>query len=160
MKLKRKNLANREVYYFSENYLKIISLDTPKKKKRNKRFTNNYYNNATYFDKLGSKFPERYDICRKRISKVLWGDLIQKQFIKGDLKYIQKRISKVKSDLLIMYRESLKDESDYRVGVETYGYDSLESIKNNLVYISDRWNCSFRIKWLLDLLEIKTGDLK
>ena len=42
------------------------------------------------------------------------------------------------------------EEEDYRSGQETYGYEDQESIQNNLVYISDRWRCAFRLRWLLD----------
>jgi len=45
--------------------------------------------------------------------------------------------------------------ADVRNGYVTYGYDSDESILGNLQYISDRWNCQFRLKWVLDLLELK-----
>ena len=51
---------------------------------------------------------------------------------------------------------SLRDE-DPRTGAETYGYESEESISNNMSYISDRWRCAFRLKWLLD--GINTGRI-
>jgi len=41
-------------------------------------------------------------------------------------------------------------EGDYRNGFETYKY---ESIFINLVYISDRYNCAFRLNWLIGLLD-------
>jgi hypothetical protein len=44
---------------------------------------------------------------------------------------------------------------DVRDGYATYGYDSDEIIIGNLQYISDRWNCQFRLRWVLDLLELK-----
>ena len=43
-------------------------------------------------------------------------------------------------------------DSDTRTGEETYGYDNNYG---NLHYISDRWNCSFRMRWLID--GIKAG---
>jgi len=42
-------------------------------------------------------------------------------------------------------------EEDYRKGTETYGYDG--DVRYDLMYISDRWRCSFRLRWLLDGLE-------
>lgn len=39
---------------------------------------------------------------------------------------------------------------DNRSGKETYGY---KNIQNDMDYISDRWNCSFRLKWLIDGIE-------
>ena len=53
----------------------------------------------------------------------------------------------------------LKRDPDYRSGFETYGYVSKEDasdkehIKDQLFYISDRWQCSFRVRWLINLLE-------
>ena len=50
--------------------------------------------------------------------------------------------------------EELSDyEGDYRGGAETYGYDSDQSIRSNMEYISDRWFCAFRVKWIIDGLE-------
>ena len=57
--------------------------------------------------------------------------------------------------LKIMYNYDLKTDKDFRTGFETYGYENDKYIRNQLSYISGRWNCSFRIKWLLDLIEIK-----
>ena len=45
------------------------------------------------------------------------------------------------------------EEGDFRTGFETYGYDDVEDIDNNMMYISDRWRCAFRLKWLIDGLE-------
>ena len=45
------------------------------------------------------------------------------------------------------------NEPDTRSGYETYGYDDLESIKTDLDYISDRFNATFRLRWILDLLD-------
>jgi hypothetical protein len=42
---------------------------------------------------------------------------------------------------------------DLRSGYETYGYHDEESIMNNMMYLSDRWNCPFRIRWLIDGIE-------
>jgi hypothetical protein len=44
---------------------------------------------------------------------------------------------------------------DDRPGAETYGYDSAQSILGNLQYISDRFNCQFRLRWVYDLLTLK-----
>lgn len=40
-------------------------------------------------------------------------------------------------------------DDDYRSGIDTYGY---EAIQENLSYIWDRWKCSFRVRWLIDLI--------
>lgn len=52
------------------------------------------------------------------------------------------------------YKKWSVEEGDYRAGEETYGYDNDDDqINGNLMYISDRWRCAFRLKWLLDGLE-------
>lgn len=43
-----------------------------------------------------------------------------------------------------------KEEGDYRTGEETYGYSDIESIENDMLYISDRYRCAFRLKWIID----------
>lgn len=40
-------------------------------------------------------------------------------------------------------------------GYESYGYQDQESIHLNMIYISDRWACAWRIRWLLDGIEDK-----
>lgn len=54
------------------------------------------------------------------------------------------------------YEERLKNElyRDLREGSKTYGYSSVSQILSDLYHISDRFNCCFRLRWLLDLLEI------
>ena len=44
-------------------------------------------------------------------------------------------------------------EKDYRSGFETYGYENEESILSNIDYISDRWGCAFRVRWIINLLD-------
>ena len=39
-------------------------------------------------------------------------------------------------------------EYDERDPYEVYGYENQESIDNNMMYISDRFNCEFRLNWL------------
>lgn len=50
-------------------------------------------------------------------------------------------------------------EGDYRSGAETYGYENEESIQYTLLYISDRWRCAFRLKWLIDLVEREKNNV-
>ena len=45
----------------------------------------------------------------------------------------------------------------YKSGFETYGYDNKQSIQHNMLYISDRFRCSFRLRWLID--GIKSGHI-
>lgn len=57
--------------------------------------------------------------------------------------------------LVRLYEEDLlpiEEFTDYRSGQETYGFDDLDSIKFTLHYISDRWKCAFRVRWIIDLI--------
>lgn len=61
----------------------------------------------------------------------------------------------------------LSTNPDYRSGFETYGYISddddttdAQYVLNQLDYISDRWQCSFRVRWLINLLEPEYDGFK
>jgi len=71
---------------------------------------------------------------------------------------IQKKLKKIELELKKMYQLMLRDDIDTRTGKETYQYQNIESIRSNLRYISDRWKCSFRIRWILDLINLKGFD--
>ncbi len=51
-----------------------------------------------------------------------------------------------------LWRKLAKKEDDFRSGEETYGYNP-ESVYNNMLYISDRWHCAYRLRWLIDGLK-------
>jgi len=48
---------------------------------------------------------------------------------------------------------------DDRSPLDTYGYKSEEEISGNLFYISDRFNCQFRLDWVLGLLDKNLNKL-
>lgn len=73
-----------------------------------------------------------------------------------DLDLLIHQLSLNKSSLEYLHNIKKKEENDNRSGEETYGYIDSESIKNNLVYISDKCGCQFRIRWILDLIELKS----
>jgi hypothetical protein len=60
---------------------------------------------------------------------------------------------KIRKDLVRMHNVCKQLEHDNRSGIETYGYESVESNIGNLQYISDRWNCQFRLRWIIDLID-------
>ena len=62
-------------------------------------------------------------------------------------------LDKNKKYLEYLYKLALANEKDYRSGEESYGYDGQEYIEERMSYVSDRWNCAFRIRWILNLLE-------
>lgn len=66
-------------------------------------------------------------------------------------KRMEKEIRKLNKDICRLCDYKL--EPDLRSGEETYGYKTKESIENNLMYISDRFNAPYRLRWLLDGLE-------
>ena len=95
------------------------------------------------------------NIACLKIEKVLWNKFIEQGFLKtASLIQIQKELKSIEPELEAMYKEYWS-ENDWRDGFDTYGYVCLEDIKDNLKYISDRWSCQFRLKWLLDLINIE-----
>ena len=92
---------------------------------------------------------------RNRIDMVLWNKFIEDKLLKScdSLADIQSHLHPIKEDLLAMAKYYQDD--DPRTGMETYGYQSVDAIKDNLYYISDRWSCEFRIRWLLDLIDLE-----
>ena len=74
---------------------------------------------------------------------------IQIRLKKGDREPLVKLIKPMKKHWLAL----AKEEEDFRDPVDVYGYSDAESIENNLLYISDRWNCAIRLKWIIDGVE-------
>lgn len=68
-----------------------------------------------------------------------------------DLDTICKFIEKNKKAIQRLRAYYLSYENDLRSGYETYGYESLEDIKDILEYISDRFTVAFRLSWLLNV---------
>ncbi|RLF43496.1 MAG: hypothetical protein DRN17_06260 [Thermoplasmata archaeon] len=69
-------------------------------------------------------------------------------------KVIEKAIELKNTKVLYLVKEEVYalmqncDEGDYRSGYETYGYG--DNNLTHLLYISDRFNCQFRLRWLYD----------
>lgn len=64
----------------------------------------------------------------------------------------------LEKDLNNLYSYYLSTDKDYRTGYETYGYIDEVTIRENLAYINDRWRCAFRIRWLIDLIDLYKKD--
>lgn len=62
-------------------------------------------------------------------------------------------LSSVRDDMMDYWWELADDLRDYRSGIDTYGYESHETIKSNMEYISDRWGTATRLKWIIDGLD-------
>ena len=73
-------------------------------------------------------------------------DAIDKYLLDGDENHLQKEL------LLLrwLYKLRLQTDNDTRTGFETYDYGD---VKDTMEYISDRWDCSYRLKWLIDGIE-------
>jgi len=104
--------------------------------------------------------------AHRRIKNLLWNRYIVKKELKSKtLEDIKADLLKISGALDALYEKSMLDEKRYnkehgysiddRSGIETYAYESLESIKDNLEYISDRFNCAFRLRWAIDLIDIE-----
>ena len=68
-----------------------------------------------------------------------------------DLDDACKNIKRYKSSIQRLKSYCISYEKDQRTGYETYGYKSIKSIESNLVYISDRFVCAFRLSWLVNV---------
>ncbi len=94
----------------------------------------------------------RPEIAKRKVRTLIWNEFIVEGKLETEpISYIVERLKETRPELEKLYEKSLLRDEDNRSGIETYGYKSESSIKSNLNYISDRWNCSFRIRWLLDL---------
>lgn len=69
----------------------------------------------------------------------------------GDLISICRRIDKYERVIGRLLGYARTRDNDFRSGEETYGYESLDSINSQLVYICDRCDCSFRLSWLKEV---------
>ena len=81
-------------------------------------------------------YKEATEIVQKAIDDWLIGDTAQ--------------LNLALPALELIYKERAEDFGDHRTGDETYGYSSQENIKNTMEYISDRWECAYRLKWIID----------
>jgi len=68
--------------------------------------------------------------------------------------YIRCMLLPFLDDLIDMYENDLLIfEDDWRSGEETYGYESEESVIEDMNHICDRWRCAFRVRWMIDLID-------
>jgi hypothetical protein len=97
---------------------------------------------------------------KKRIEgkKRVWHDLIDRKIFSPFMEDPEQGIEEICKnidkywDVVRCYCEVLqKEEGDYRHGYLTYGYENLDSIRSNLMYISDRFGAAFRLAWLLNV---------
>ncbi len=101
--------------------------------------------------RLGKKADARYLILKKMFANFYE---IKDMTVDHAVEIITPFVGVLKSQLDWLIHSDYFG-TDVRNGYATYGYDSDEIILDNLQYISDRWNCQFRLRWVLDLLELK-----
>lgn len=106
-----------------------------------------------YYEKNNLGYFDSFKVCyaKMQIHKV-FDKFYDGNSSKKRIKTLIEELRKNKKYLEICYKETLLSDKDYRTGDETYGY-KLGNIRGNLSYISDRFFCSFRIRWMLDLIE-------
>lgn len=58
-------------------------------------------------------------------------------------------LKKIEPSIRTHWAKLANYENDYRTGEKTYGY---KNSKESAEYIVDRFNCAFRLNWILGLL--------
>ena len=90
------------------------------------------------------------------ISELLWDRyMLALELDNKTLEEIQSDLMQIKPMLEYTHDKRMAEDEDWRSGYDTYGYNDLDSIKYQLGYISDRWNAAFRLRWLLDLIDLE-----
>ena len=94
------------------------------------------------------------DVSRYNISKVFDDWYFSERLTFNYENFILDLIN-VEPDLRHLWSISSKETQDFRTGEESYGYADPEY---ELSYINDRWNCAFRMNWLIGLIEKEKND--
>ena len=84
---------------------------------------------------------------------------VMRSYYRGKVNYTSTltRLKNLELTLVEIWQDRAKEEEDFRTGEEVYGYEG--DNQNQFEYISDRWNCAFRLAWIIGLLELKEkGD--
>lgn len=92
----------------------------------------------------------------EKANRVIFNDIL-KLTRNGNIKRFKKHLKYLKSRY--KYHSSRPHDQDFRSGYESYGYSTTDKIRCDLEYVSDRWKCSFRLKWLIDGLENNEFDV-
>jgi len=98
--------------------------------------------------------PHKVKNSQYMIDKLFYEHFFKESESKFDIRIFITDLINHEQYLMVMYKYFLKEDKDFRTGYETYGYASEESIINNLCYINSKWKCSFRIRWLIDLIKL------
>lgn len=86
-------------------------------------------------------------LTKEKILRI--NDVIERCFNEETTKYLKD----VYDDLVWLYENHfLADDDDYRTASETYGLGTEEENMSTIRYIVDRWRCSFRVRWLIEVV--------
>lgn len=105
---------------------------------------------------------------KRKTRRKLWNRIFKGVFLGANMHNEHpldsaKRVRKHMGAIRKLRSYHLSHELDFRSGHDTYGYETLESIYHNLLYISDRFGAAFRLSWLINVPDevdrlIKVGD--
>ena len=126
-------------------------MKTPKKTNFNKL---PYKRNKTlikFFKRhnLGFGQSSKIDWARYYIAKIFYDNIFYTD-TNPDYNKLIEQLKETQYALEYLYKIYDKTEKDRRSGSETYGFDNWQDTIN---YISDRWECQFRVRWILDLID-------
>ena len=85
----------------------------------------------------------------KKINKI-FNEYLNSDYELTDAVKTVMQLKEALPELQKMLKIAARDDSDNRRGWESYSFDDW---KVNLLYVSDRWNCRFRLQWLIDLVD-------
>ena len=111
-----------------------------------------------------NRLQKKADCWYYIVANQIFNDFFYRKDLKDTLDRINKHLGVLKALRDFSILESIRLDNkwhkeygfkkhgpDLRSGDETYGYKSLENIEGHLSYISDRFNCTFRLQWMIDL---------
>jgi len=87
--------------------------------------------------------------AHKKINKI-FDEYLNSDYELTDAVETVMRLKEALPELQKMLMIASREDTDDRRGWESYGFDRW---KSNLLYVSDRWNCRFRLQWLIDLVD-------
>lgn len=118
------------------------------------KYYNRYRMKRSTHTRLGKKADARYLILEKMFSNFYE---IKDMTVDRAIEIITPFIGVLEAQLDWLVHSDYFG-GDVRRGWQTYGFETDEKILGNLQYISDRFNCQFRLQWTLDLIKNKTLD--
>lgn len=120
----------------------------------NKRYRKRYSDRVKAYERSEERLAKKREYAKRKRQKDKMELFFEKVSQSPTIDQIHSLLAPVLPYLRAIYPRLAESEDDYRSGEETYGYSKLENVLDQLDYISDRWHCAFRVRWLIDLAEI------